>query len=68
MTQSNKEKLYLELIETHEEYELLLGEELDELATMASLHGWTSTRIKEGQLLREKMYNLNKMLGIIEKI
>ena len=42
-------------IEILEQYNLLLGEELRETITIASIHGWRSSRYEQGKLLRDKM-------------
>jgi hypothetical protein len=41
-----------DLIKALEEYIKLLAEELDVLTTMASIHGWKSTRAKQGEKLK----------------
>ena len=42
-----------ELIEAYEDYLNLIGEELSELMPIASVHGWKSTRHKEGKKMRK---------------
>lgn len=42
-------------IEVLEQYNSLLGEELRETITIASIHGWKSSRYEQGKLLRDKM-------------
>ena len=42
-------------IEILEQYNSLLGEELRETITIASIHGWKSSRYEQGKLLRDKM-------------
>ena len=42
-------------IEVLEQYNLLLGEELRETITIASIHGWKSSRYEQGKLLRDKI-------------
>ncbi len=49
------EDLRKELISTMNEYIDLLTSELDEVAPIAALHHWKSTRFKEGEVLRNKM-------------
>lgn len=44
-----------ELISLYEQYIELVGEELSELAVMASVRGWKSSRVKQGEDLREKI-------------
>ena len=44
-----------ELVKAHEEYELLLSAELDELIPGAVVHGWASKRIEQGKEAREKI-------------
>ena len=50
----NKKKM-LEVIKLFEEYIILLGEELDELAPFADVHGWKSSRYEEGKKMRKKI-------------
>ena len=40
-------------IELLEKYILLLGGELNDLAVMASIHGWKSSRIAVGEEMRD---------------
>lgn len=47
-----------ELINALEEYIALLCEELDETATIAHAHGWRTSRLEEGELLRDKIVKL----------
>ena len=42
-----------ELIKALEEYIDFIGKELDELAVLAHVHGWQSSRVKEGEKKRE---------------
>ena len=46
-------------IEILEQYNSLLGEELRETITIASIHGWKSSRYEQGKLLRDKMETLS---------
>lgn len=46
------------LIQTQEKYIQLLGEELDELCVLASVHGWKSKRVQQGQELRIRINEL----------
>ena len=46
-------------IEVLEQYNSLLGEELRETITIASIHGWKSSRYEQGKLLRDKMEALS---------
>jgi hypothetical protein len=49
-----------DLIKAYEDYIKLLGEEIDSLVGMASVHGWQSTpeKIELGIKLREKIGEL----------
>lgn len=49
---------YDELVETLEEYIELLCDEIDELAGIASVHGWESSRYEQGVELRERINKL----------
>lgn len=44
-----------ELIKLYEDYIKLLGEELNETARMASIHGWESERFEQGEEMRKKI-------------
>ena len=46
-------------IEVLEQYNSLLGEELRETITIASIHGWQSSKYEQGKLLRDKMEALS---------
>lgn len=50
-------------IEILEEYNSLLKDELDEVISIASVHGWESSRYEKGQELREKIGKLSSMLN-----
>lgn len=50
------------LIEAYDNYLKLLGEELDELAMMAIMHGWGSKRVEQGKILREKIEKIKTEL------
>lgn len=43
------------IIEKQKEYIALLGKELDETASIAHIHGWRSSRVEEGKILREEI-------------
>lgn len=45
----------IDLIKALEEYIVLLGEEVDSMSTIASIHGWKSTKIEQGEKLRHKI-------------
>ncbi len=47
-----------ELIKEYEQYIKLLGEELDEVTTMVSVHGWKSKRVEAGLICRDRISNL----------
>jgi len=47
-----------ELIKALDEYIELLGDELNELAGLAHVHGWRSGRAEQGKDLRKKIKNL----------
>lgn len=48
------------IIEAQQEYIQLLSDELTELAGMAAVHGWKSTRYQKGAELRDKISQLQK--------
>ena len=51
----------LPIIEALNDYISLLGEELDETAQIAAVHGWQSKRIEQGEKLRAKLKNLGNV-------
>lgn len=62
---NSKDKLILDpfvkaLLESYQNYIKLMGEELDDLMVMASIHGWESSRVKEGKTMRH-------ILGVLEE-
>jgi hypothetical protein len=57
-----------ELIITYEKYIQILGRELDELAMMASVHGWKSSRAEIGEAMREMIKMLKKEVGFDDSI
>lgn len=44
-----------DLIEKLEEYIVLLGEEIDSMTVLASIHGWSSSRVEKGEKLRHQI-------------
>ena len=52
----------LQLIEKLENYIEFIGEELSELAVLASNRGWESTRIQRGEELRKEIKELKLLL------
>lgn len=49
-----------ELVKAYKDYAQLLGDEINEMAVFASVHGWKSSRIEQGKVLREKIKQLEK--------
>lgn len=47
-----------QLEKAYEDYIKLLGEELSELVSIATVRGWKSTRTQEGERLRMIIYDL----------
>jgi hypothetical protein len=52
------------LIDKYEEYLAALLEELNETTGIAYIHGWRSSRVEEGNRLREELGVLKDKLGI----
>jgi hypothetical protein len=52
-----------ELIEVYEKYINLLNEELNELVSVAYIHGWKSKRVEEGQRLRDEIDKVKSVFG-----
>jgi len=58
-SRTNKKPVRLTpLLLAQQEYIDLLCEELDELAGLAYSHGWKSSRVEEGEKLRQKIEQL----------
>ena len=53
---------FKQLLNAHEEYEELLGEELGELTVMAANRGWKSGRIEKGKEARAKIQEAKDQL------
>lgn len=51
-----------EMSNAYKDYINLLGEEIDELAKLAYIHGWESKRAKEGTKLREGIEYFEKLI------
>jgi len=45
----------IDLLELYDEYTTLLSDEIEELASTASVRGWKSKRTEHGAALREKI-------------
>lgn len=50
--------ILLNIVKKQKEYISLLGEELDELVPLASIHGWNSSRVKTGERIRSEIESL----------
>lgn len=48
------------LLKLHQEYEELMGKELDEVCGLAYVHGWKSSRYEAGKELRAEIEALEK--------
>ena len=49
-----------ELAEAYKEYAQLLGDEINSMATVAHFHGWKSSRVEQGKVLREKIKQMEE--------
>lgn len=47
-----------ELVKAYQDYTQLLGDEINDTAAVAYLHGWRSSRYEQGKVLREKIKQL----------
>lgn len=55
----SKSKFEQQLIVHYEDYIKLLGDEINELVSIASVHGfWHSSRVAQGLILREKIASI----------
>lgn len=54
-------KLQAILIQLYKEYVRLLGEEINNLAGLAFVHGWKSTNVEQGNVLQQ-IQKVNKQL------
>ena len=61
------EHTLIELIEAKDNYIALLGEEINSLTSIASIHGWKSKRISEGEEHRAIIKRLEDKLKAIHK-
>ncbi len=50
----------------HREYEALLVQELEEVVGIAHAHGWKSTRYDRGVMMRSRIAEMRKLLGVYE--
>lgn len=53
------EKAMQKLLDLQSEYIKLLGDELEEVVPIASIHGWKSSRYEAGLKLREEIKQVN---------
>lgn len=51
------------LIALHQEYEQLLGNEINEIVALGYVHGWRSTRYEQGKQLRANIKALGGVVG-----
>jgi NTP pyrophosphatase (non-canonical NTP hydrolase) len=49
-----------ELAEAYKEYAQLLGDEINSMAAVAHFHGWKSSRVEQGKVLREKIKQMEE--------
>lgn len=49
-----------ELVKAYQDYTQLLGDEINDTAAVAYLHGWRSSRYEQGKVLREKIKQLEE--------
>ena len=49
-----------ELAGAYKEYAQLLGDEVNSMATVAHFHGWKSSRVEQGKVLREKIKQMEE--------
>ena len=57
-----KETLMRQIIAKQDEYNKLLSDELDEVVTIAYIHGWHSNRFEQGKQMRDELADLNEQL------
>ncbi len=57
-----KEDIQKELIKALEDYQALILEEYSELASIAHIRGWKSTRVEQGIALRQKIADIKEKL------
>jgi hypothetical protein len=60
----DKVEILNKIIETQKEYIKLLSDEINDLAPMAYVHGWATSRYEMGQELRKKISDLEENLNI----
>jgi vacuolar-type H+-ATPase subunit I/STV1 len=57
-----KETLMRQIIAKQDEYNKLLSDELDEVVTIAYIHGWRSNKFEQGKQMRDELADLNEQL------
>ena len=57
-----KETLMRQIIAKQDEYNKLLSDELDEVVTIAYIHGWRSNKFEQGKQMRDELADLNAQL------
>ena len=57
-----KEQIMRQIIAKQDEYNKLLSDELDEVVTIAYIHGWRSNRFVQGEQLRKELALLLQQL------
>ena len=61
---TEREKRLLELVDALDEYIGVLGRELNDCATIATIHGWSSFRAHLGCKMRRKIKGLRKAAAV----
>lgn len=64
--QSQSRSRIEQTISVYDGYIKLLGEELDEVAGIAAVHGWVSSRSEQGQRYRDAIIDQKRIWGIEE--
>jgi len=54
------------LVAKLDEYIAVMGDELNDTATLAVIHGWRSTRVAEGRKLRREIATLRRKANASE--
>ena len=60
--QRQQSDLLLELVEATEAYNQILSDECSEVCSMASIHGWASTRVEAGKVARARIETLRSKI------
>ena len=62
MNYDTKAELLYKIIEKQDKYNKFLSDELNEVVTIAHIHGWRSNRFEQGKQMRDELASLRQQL------